>query len=373
MTNPPIPGELPAPRPCLLLVDDTPANIDVLVGVLKDDYELKVANRGAKAIKILESESPVDLVLLDVMMPELNGFEVCRAIRANPKLRDVPIIFLTARTELDDIVHGFEIGANDYLTKPFRPPELKARVRTHLTLRLQRQEIARKNSELQEMLHIICHDVGNNFAVLGMAMDIVRNHPEVPLSRYMPGMDAAVKNGVGLTQVVRDLRRIDEKGLSLERVPLREALDEAILLAAGKCMAKELAMVAEVPAVGVLAERFSLVNSVFGNLLSNAAKFSPRGSQIVVSGAVEDDAVVVRFRDRGVGMSPAILEALFDVVRSRSHPGTEGEKGTGFGMPLMRRFMTGYGGSVEVISRDKESHPEDHGSEFILRFRKAGA
>ncbi len=114
-------------RPCILLVDDTPSNIDILVGLLKADYELKIANRGAKALKICETTERIDLILLDVMMPEMDGYEVCRVLRASPKTQSVPIIFLTAKTDLDDVVHGFEIGASDYLTKPVRPSELLAR------------------------------------------------------------------------------------------------------------------------------------------------------------------------------------------------------------------------------------------------------
>ena len=150
------------PRPTLLLVDDTPTNIDILVGLLKGTYNLKVATRGAAALKICEADpASIDLILLDVMMPEMDGYEVCQRLRAQPGTKDTPVIFLTAKTGLDDVVRGFEVGANDYVTKPFRPPELRARVRTQLEILRQRREIAAKNIELHSLVHLLCHDVAN--------------------------------------------------------------------------------------------------------------------------------------------------------------------------------------------------------------------
>jgi class 3 adenylate cyclase len=124
----------PFRRPCLLLVDDTPANIDVLVGLLKADFDLKVATTGARALQICDSDQQIDLILLDVMMPEMDGFEACRRLKASEKRSKVPVIFLTARTDVADIVRGFEMGAVDYVAKPFNSHELLARVNTHLAL-----------------------------------------------------------------------------------------------------------------------------------------------------------------------------------------------------------------------------------------------
>lgn len=369
----PVPTPAPATRrPCLLLVDDTPANIDVLVGLLRDAYDLKVANRGERALRICETPGAIDLVLLDVMMPEMDGFEVCRRLRTEPATRDLPIIFLTAKTEVEDIVRGFASGANDYVAKPFQPDELLARVRTHLTLRAQQQEIAARNTQLREMLQIVCHDVGNQFAVLSMALEILQNHPEIPPTKFLPRIEVAVRNGIALTDLVRELRRSEEKRLPLADVPVQTALAEALLLAEDKLAAKQIAVSSSVPPVTVRAEVSSLTNSVFGNLLTNAIKFSPRGGRIEITSEVSAEWLVLRFRDHGIGMPPAVLETVFDVARSRSRHGTEGEKGTGFGMPLLNRLVTQYGGRVEVASRDREAHPEDSGTTFTLHLPRAG-
>jgi two-component system, sensor histidine kinase and response regulator len=359
----------PAQRPCLLIVDDTPANIDVLVGILKSDYELKVANRGAKALQICAQPRLPDLILLDVMMPEMDGFEVCSQLRANPATCDIPIIFLTATTDVQAVVRAFESGANDYVTKPFQPRELLARVSTQLTLASQRREIEARNLELRELLQLVCHDVSNQFTVIQMAMDIVTRNPGLPLDRYLPHIRAAARNGIGLTRLVRQLRRVEDQGIQLEPVDIVSCLNEALLLAEQNLRSKEIRIELETEPTCALAEPNSLTNSVFGNLLSNAIKFSPRGSAIWIRVWRVAHTVHISFQDQGIGMSPAMVRALFDFTANRSRQGTEGESGTGFGMPLMRRFLNLYGGSIEVVSVEAATNPQQHGTEFRLTLK----
>jgi adenylate cyclase len=132
----------------ILVVDDTPANIQTLAAILKQHgYQISVATNGKQALDVLARVQP-DLILLDVMMPEMDGFETCRRIKESDGLRHIPVIFLTAKTETTDIVQGFELGAVDYVAKPFNPHELLARVNTHLTMDELRRSLAEKNVEL---------------------------------------------------------------------------------------------------------------------------------------------------------------------------------------------------------------------------------
>jgi putative two-component system response regulator len=133
----------------VLIVDDTEANIDILVGALGDEYELAVAMDGASALEAVAHELP-DLILLDIMMPGMDGYEVCKRLKADAKTVNIPIIFLTAMTDIDSKTRAFAIGAVDYVTKPFEIAEVKARVLTHLTLKLTRQELAMQNEILEE-------------------------------------------------------------------------------------------------------------------------------------------------------------------------------------------------------------------------------
>ncbi len=132
----------------ILVVDDTPDNLTLMSGLLKDNYRVKVANSGERALKITQSETPPDLILLDIMMPEMDGYEVCRRLKADNKTRDIPIIFLTAKTEVVDETHGFELGASDYITKPISPPIVLARIETHLTIKRVQDFLRDKNAFL---------------------------------------------------------------------------------------------------------------------------------------------------------------------------------------------------------------------------------
>ena len=134
----------------ILIVDDTPDNIFVLNNLLKDEYKTKIANNGEKALRIASSDSPPDLILLDIMMPEMDGYEVCKRLKAEEITRDIPVIFLTAKTQMDDEQKGLELGAVDYITKPISPPILITRVKTHLQLKKTTDLLKNQNIILEE-------------------------------------------------------------------------------------------------------------------------------------------------------------------------------------------------------------------------------
>ena len=122
----------------VLVVDDTPDNLAVITGLLKDTYKVKAAPSGERALQIVQAGSPPDLILLDIMMPEMDGFEVMQRLKAMPSHRDIPVIFLTAKSTVEDEMRGLAIGAVDYITKPISPPIVLARVRNHLELKMAR-------------------------------------------------------------------------------------------------------------------------------------------------------------------------------------------------------------------------------------------
>jgi serine phosphatase RsbU (regulator of sigma subunit) len=151
----------------VLIVDDAPANLQMMRAILKDDFKIRVATSGAKALDLVKAEPHPDLILLDVMMPEMDGYEVCGILKASPGAKDIPVIFLTGMTEADDETKGFQVGAVDYIHKPFSPAVVKARVHTHLVLREARKQLARQlleiNSELEMareiQLSILPHEI----------------------------------------------------------------------------------------------------------------------------------------------------------------------------------------------------------------------
>jgi len=122
-------------KPTVLVVDDTPDNLQLLNAVLKDQYKVKVANGGELALKLASAWPPPELILLDIMMPEMDGYEVCRRLKSNPFTADIPVIFVTAMSECEDEQKGFDLGCEDYITKPISPPLVLARVKTHIRLK----------------------------------------------------------------------------------------------------------------------------------------------------------------------------------------------------------------------------------------------
>ncbi|MBK1718279.1 HD-GYP domain-containing protein [Thiocystis violacea] len=142
-----------ARRQTILVVDDAPANIDLLVGSLKDDYNVKAATRGEQALRIVRSGDPPDMILLDIMMPGMDGYEVCRQLKDDYTTRHIPIIFITARIAIEDEIRGFELGAADYIAKPISPPVVQARVRAQLALHDQTQVLDREVKKQTAQLH----------------------------------------------------------------------------------------------------------------------------------------------------------------------------------------------------------------------------
>ena len=139
----------PPPLATVLVVDDTPDNLSLMSALLKDHYKVKVANHGERGLRIANSDTPPDLILLDIMMPDIDGYEVCRRLKAEPRTRDIPVIFLTARSEVEDETRGLELGAADYITKPISPPIVLARVHAHLTLKANADFLRDKSAYLE--------------------------------------------------------------------------------------------------------------------------------------------------------------------------------------------------------------------------------
>lgn len=136
-------------KPVILVVDDTPDNLIMMSSLLKNDYKVKIANSGEKALRIATSESPPDLILLDIMMPDMDGYEVCTRLKHEPKTMNIPVIFLTAKSEMEDEKKGLELGAVDYITKPISPPIVLARVKNHLALKTMDEFLRNKNDFLE--------------------------------------------------------------------------------------------------------------------------------------------------------------------------------------------------------------------------------
>lgn len=148
-------------KPSILVVDDTPANLTLMTGLLQEMYQVRAAISGEKALKIASADSPPDLILLDIMMPEMDGYEVCRRLKADPKTAEIPVIFLTAMTEVEDEEKGLRLGAVDYITKPVSPPIALARIHSHITIYQQRRALLESQRKLAAEINEAAEYIAN--------------------------------------------------------------------------------------------------------------------------------------------------------------------------------------------------------------------
>jgi len=354
----------------ILIVDDVATNLDLLKGLLIDRYQVKVANNGLLALKIAQKVPAPDLILLDVMMPGMDGFQVCEQLKRNPATQEIPIIFLTAKTETEAIVKGFEIGGVDYVTKPFNPPELLARVNTQILIKKQKELILIQNREQKELLHILCHDLANHFSVITLGLEMVKTN--TPKSKnYLTKIETASNHGVDLINLVREMRSLQEKTITIEPLNLYEMLAESASLLSNRFQQKNVGLDIQIdPVTQIMAERRSLINSVINNLLTNALKFSFENDTVTISATEQDDQVIFTVEDHGIGMPAELLAQIFDFTKNTSRIGTNGESGTGFGMSLIKSFVESYGGTIAVQSKDIQEYPDDHGTKIVIRFVK---
>jgi len=275
----------------VLIVDDVPTNIEILAGALKDEYAIKVAISGRKAIEIADSFQ-VDLILLDIMMPVMDGFETCRQLKANPKTAGIPVIFLSAKDAVDDVVGGLRLGAVDYVSKPADPTILKARIATHLLLSAATADLRRQNELLVENAHLredvermTRHDLKSPLAVTLHASQALQDSPLSDGQREHARMiEMAANNALEMINRTLDIYRM-EKG---EYQPALQAFDLGALLQR-VAQQTQLAFAPNrieirfaAPGDTVCLGEPLLCYSMFSNAFKNAAEASPAGGVIKV-------------------------------------------------------------------------------------------
>lgn len=341
----------------ILVVDDVPTNITLAVATLKHDYKVMVAIRGQHALDIALSDHAPDLILLDIMMPEIDGLEVCRRLKSDERSRDIPIIFLTAMGENDDIVRGLELGAVDYVTKPVNHEVLKARVKTHLELRdaqkrLQREmQLVKENADLREDVgRITRHDLKNPLSViLGyasmMADDQNLDEEHRESARFMEDSAFTMMDMVNNSL---NLYKIEQGSFQLEPVPLN--FDRVIkkVVTTVTTLADQLGITLEYspPAhdISVTGDEM-LCHSLLNNLLRNAVEAAPRDSTVTIH-LDAGDCAVVSVHNQGE-IPEAIRDQFFDKYV------TSGKKqGTGLGTYSARLLTEVQNGRIEFESSE---------------------
>jgi len=368
----------------ILLVDDNTTNLSVLLEYLTEsDYKLLIAPNGEQALKQVEYARP-DLILLDVMMPGIDGFDTCRRLKQNETTKDIPVIFMTALIDTVDKVKGFAQGGVDYITKPLHAEEVLARVETHLTLRnLQKsleeknvrlqQEIAKReqveeelrrlNQQLEEanaskdkFFSIIAHDLRSPFNwLIGLTRIIVENietysKDEIKniVSRLHTSTEkvyALLMNLLTWSQLQRGHMEYCPKEISIDKI-----VEYNIQLFASGAEQKQITFRSLVPEGMTAYADHNMVDTLMRNLLSNALKFTDAGDVVEVSSHQDKNLVEIAVSDTGTGMRQEEMDTLFRIDVKYTNVGTAGEKGTGLGLILCKELIEKNSGQIGVES-----------------------
>ena len=387
----------------VLVVDDIPSNVEFITDILSslNDTEIHGIYDGPSALDFIANHKP-DLILLDVSMPTMDGFEVCRQLKTNPKYSDIPIIFLTARIQKEDIIKGFELGAVDYIAKPFNLNEMLSRVKTHLELRSKTKELLEVNNHLEELIHERTKqlvDANKNLSKANKKLSLMYdelsaldhakndfishiNHElRTPLNgitgytslldevipneakEYLESINTLVSRLIKVSEIsllLTELRSVDNK-INIREVVLLDILQKAIQSEEinKKHLQLDLQQIKE--SYLVLAEP-RLLATCFSIVIDNAAKYSPIHGNIIISARDNDQFYSVDISDEGPGFSSNALTNMFELftadnLEHRSY-------GFGIGLATAKKIIDILGGKINIKNREK-------GASVVIHLRKS--
>lgn len=372
----------------VLVVDDNDSNITTLKGLLKyEGYTILTATNGASAIELAESALP-DLILLDVKMPVMDGFEVCRRLKSSKETFQIPIIFLTVLSQTSDIVKGLEIGAEDYVSKPFKPAELLARVRVHLQLKAAKDKLKQNNRMLAEkndqlsllnatkdkLLSIISHDLRAPMGTLKEILDfIMENYDDLDHHKLHESLESirdSIESSYTLVENLLFWAR-NQRGDILYKPELhdiKQIVDDSIKLMTASAASKNIQLKSEILTDAPAWFDSNMMSVVMRNLTNNAIKFTKEGGNVTISvDSFKEDPeneIMVEVRDTGVGMKNEEARMIFKNGAAFTSSGVGFGQGSGLGLKLCREFVERNGGKIWA-----ESTP-GHGSVFRFTLAK---
>lgn len=340
----------------ILIVDDVAKNIQLVAKFLtKEGYNLFFAQSGETALKQIESRT-FDLVLLDVMMPGMDGFEVCEKIKSTEKNKDIPVIFLTAKTDDEAIAQGFKIGGVDYVTKPFTPTELVARVKTHLELRAREKELKDLNNTKDTLLSVISHDLKTPFFnIMGIGELLLNDYQEYDentIKELIGNMVDASRVSHILLDNLLNWTRIQTGKIIYEPevVDVEELVKENLAFVHSQAKNKEVTCTYKLSGKIEVYADLNMFHTIVRNLVTNAIKYTPRGGKVEVSVEKGKKKATITVRDTGVGIPAERLESILNLTEFTTTPGTEMETGSGFGLILTREFVEKNKGEMSIES-----------------------
>lgn len=354
----------------VLIVDDTEENLDILVEALADNYEVSVAMDGETALESIEMELP-DIILLDIIMPGMDGYEVCRKIKSNRRTGSIPIIFLTAITDIESKAKGFELGAVDYITKPFEILEVKARVRTHLTLEIAKDQLSQKNAilqqktvelqaavnELEAFSYTVSHDLKSPLRAIeaygNIILDEYKETLDKDISEKISNIDNICSNMIIMIEKLLEYSKMAHLSINREEVNI----DEMFNLTFKECRSiypeRFIKFEFETGMPTVLADPILLRQAIY-NIISNAMKFTKNIEKAhIIAGCKRGIGEYIFYvKDNGVGIDMEFSKKLFGIFQ-RLHSSEEFE-GNGIGLATVRKIIQKHCGRTWIEGKVNE-------------------
>lgn len=352
----------------ILIVDDVMSNVLLLKVLLTNEkFAIATASNGRQALEQVEKENP-DLVLLDVMMPDMSGFEVAQHLKSNPNTADIPIIFLTALNSTADIVKGFQVGANDFISKPFNKEELIIRVTHQISLVAAKRLILSKTEELQrtiagrdKLYSVIAHDLRSPMGSIKMVLNmLILNLPSEKIGAEMYELlTMANQTTEDVFSLLDNLLKwtksqIGKLNVVYQDVDLVEVTDGGIEIFSMVASLKKIRIHEMKPEKMMVNADIDMLKTVVRNLLSNAIKFSKENSEVLVKMEEVDGMAVVSVQDYGCGISEEGQKKLLHTDTHFSTFGTNNEEGSGLGLLLCKDFVVKNGGKLWFTSKEGE-------------------
>lgn len=352
----------------ILIVDDVMSNVLLLKVLLTNEkFAIATASNGRQALEQVEKENP-DLVLLDVMMPDMSGFEVAQHLKSNPNTADIPIIFLTALNSTADIVKGFQVGANDFISKPFNKEELIIRVTHQISLVSCQRLILSKTEELQrtiagrdKLYSVIAHDLRSPMGSIKMVLNmLILNLPSEKIGAEMYELlTMANQTTEDVFSLLDNLLKwtksqIGKLNVVYQDVDLVEVTDGVIEIFSMVASLKKIRIREMKPEKMMVNADIDMLKTVVRNLLSNAIKFSKENSEVLVKMEEVDGMAVVSVQDYGCGISEEGQKKLLHTDTHFSTFGTNNEEGSGLGLLLCKDFVVKNGGKLWFTSKEGE-------------------
>jgi two-component system sensor histidine kinase/response regulator len=340
-----------SPSAVILIVDDEPDNFDVIDTFLHgEDVQLYYASSAPRAIAQLPEIQP-DVILMDVMMPQMSGIEACKVIKADPQWQGIPIIMVTALTAKDDLSLCLSSGADDFISKPVNGTELRARVSSMLRIRRQYTNVQALLRLREDMANMIVHDLRVPLSSIMLSADMLQSMEMSPAKQQRKA-EQILLAARQLQALIDDLlitARIENGQMSLERqtVDLHDLSQVALQDFDAIAQQRALSLVADLPAQSCAIEvDGTLLRRVIDNLLSNALKFSPRGGQITLRVRCETAGVRIQVADQGKGVRDDLRQRIFE--RYETGLAAEGVNQLGLGLAFCKLAVESHGGTIHV-------------------------